>query len=46
MSLLVSKGIGANLLKVGSKRRRTTTQVKEEKLADEQKEIEVKQKLQ
>jgi SMC interacting uncharacterized protein involved in chromosome segregation len=42
----VSKGIGANLLKVGSKRRRTTAQVKQEKLDDEQRELEVSQKLQ
>jgi hypothetical protein len=26
-----SKGIGANMLKIGSKRRRTTTQIEEEK---------------
>jgi hypothetical protein len=42
----VSKGIGANLLKVGCKRRRTTAQVKQEKLDDERKELEVSQKLQ
>jgi hypothetical protein len=28
---IVSKGCGANMLKVGSKRRRTKTQIEEEK---------------
>ena len=42
----MSEGIGANLLKVGSKRRRTTAKVKQDKLDEEQRELEVGQKLQ
>jgi hypothetical protein len=41
----VTKGIGATLLKVGTKRRRTTGQIKQEKLEEEQRKLEVEQKL-
>ena len=37
---VVSKGISANMLKASSKRRRTQAQIKEEKAAAAQKEIE------
>ena len=42
----MSKGIGANLLKVGTKRRRTTAQIKETKLQEEQSKAEMDAKLQ
>jgi len=41
----VSKGIGANMLKAGSKRRRTTAEIKAEKEAALLKEQEIQAKL-
>ena len=41
---VVSKGISANMLKASSKRRRTQAQIKEEKAAAAQKDIENEEK--
>ena len=40
-----SKGIGANMLKIGSKRRRTTTQIEDEKEEARLKQADVEAKL-
>lgn len=45
LSSIVSKGVGAQLLKVGSKRRRTKAQIKAEKEAEEAKQSEVNKKI-
>ena len=41
-----SKGIGANMLKVGTKRRRTTKQIKAEKEEAALKEVAIQEKMQ
>ena len=41
-----SKGIGANMLKVGTKRRRTTKQIKAEKEEAALKEVALQEKMQ
>ena len=42
---IVSKGIGANMLKIGSKRRRTRAEIEEEKQAEELKQQQIAAKL-
>ena len=43
--ILASKGIGANMLKVGTKRRRTTAQIKAEKEEADIKETAIRERL-
>ena len=42
---IVSKGIGANMLKIGSKRRRTRAEIEEENQAEELKQQQIAAKL-
>ena len=42
---LVQNGVAANMLKIGSKRRRPAKEVKNERESTEQKEMELKQKM-
>ena len=44
-SVIVQKGVSVNMLKVGSKRRRPTAEVKEERRESDKKEMELQMKL-
>ena len=45
MIYIVQKGVSVNMLKVGSKRRRPTAEVKEERRESDKKEMELQMKL-